>query len=470
MSSCRPIPSDTGQRDLPHQLSIYPVEKIVSDMPIEFKLPEVSDGVETAEVAEICVAVGDLIEAGQTVMEVETEKAVAEIDCPHQGRLIEIHVAVGDVIPVGAVLLTIEESVETPTAAPSLPSTKQPSASASQVVENEAKLDPPPTSTVTAPPSKVSPVVTAVGSSHRDNDPPAPAGPSTRKMARQLGVDLHQVVGSGPGGRITRDDIKAHVRHLMTREAPDATAIMAAPPLPDFSLFGPVERQRMSKLARTSAAHLSLAWRNIPHVTQHILVDVTDLEVARRNYMKTFGQNGPKVTMTAIAIKAIVGVLQQFPHFNASLDPSTDEIVLKRYYHIGVAVDTEFGLVVPVIRDADQKNILELAAELDEVAQKARHRKLDMADMQGGTFTITNLGGIGGTAFTPIVNYPEVAILGMSRSHRQLQLVDGVPVERLMLPLSLSYDHRVVNGADAARFVVRLSQYFQSIFHLLLAR
>ena len=184
-------------------------------MLIEFKLPEVSDGVETAEVAEICVAVGDLIEAGQTVMEVETEKAVAEIDCPYQGRLIEVHVAVGDVIPVGAVLLTIEESVETPIAAPSLPSTKQPSASASQVVENGAELDPPPTSTATAPPSKVAPVVSAVASSHRDNEPPVPAGPSTRRMARQLGVDLHQVVGSGPGGRITSDDIKAHEQALL---------------------------------------------------------------------------------------------------------------------------------------------------------------------------------------------------------------------------------------------------------------
>lgn len=439
-------------------------------MLIEFKLPEVSDGVETAEVAEIYVAAGDLIEPGKTVMEVETEKAVADIDCPHQGRVVTVHVAVGDAIPVGAILLTIEESVETPAAAPSLPSSERPPASAQEVVENRAEPDPPPTSTVTAPSSKVARAVSASEFSRGDYEPPAPAAPSTRRMARQLGVDLHQVVGTGPGGRITADDVQAHVRQLTMRAAPDVTATTAAPQLPDFSRFGPVERQRISKLARTSAAHLSLAWHIVPHVTQHILADVTALEAARRNYMKTFGQNGPKVTMTAIAMKAIVGVLKQFPHFNASLDPSTDELVLKRYYHIGVAVDTEFGLVVPVIRDADRKSILELAAELDEVAQKARDRKLDMADMQGGTFTITNLGGIGGTAFTPIVNYPEVAILGMSRSHRQLQLIDGVPVERLMLPLSLSYDHRVVNGADAARFVVRLSQCFESIFELLLAR
>ena len=212
---------------------------------------------------------------------------------------------------------------------------------------------------------------------------------------------------------------------------------------------------------------MSLAWRTIPHVTQHDLADVTEIEAARKAYMQGVGKNGPKITMTAILIKACIGPLKMFPHFNASFDAGSNELILKQYYHIGVAVDTEYGLVVPVIRDCDQKSILEIADEITGIAQSARDRKLSMNDMQGGTFTITNLGGIGGTAFTPIINHPEVAILGMSRSVKQLELKDGQPVERLKLPLSLSYDHRVINGADAARFIVRLSHALSDFMALL---
>ncbi|MFZ9089734.1 MAG: 2-oxo acid dehydrogenase subunit E2, partial [Planctomycetaceae bacterium] len=232
--------------------------------------------------------------------------------------------------------------------------------------------------------------------------------------------------------------------------------IVQAAPMPDFSKFGPIEKQPMNRIFRTAASNLHAAWVTIPHVTQHDLADITELEAARKRYVKG-NPNAPKITMTAIIIKAVVGALKAFPTFNSSVDMESGELIVKQYYHIGVAVDTPNGLVVPVIRDCDQKNILQVAAELSDIAVRARDRKLKAEDMQGGTFTITNLGGIGGTGFTPIVNYPEVAILGMSRSIKQLVMNNGQVDERLMLPLSLSYDHRAINGADAARFVVKLS-------------
>ena len=243
---------------------------------------------------------------------------------------------------------------------------------------------------------------------------------------------------------------------------------MVEPPLPDFSKYGEVERVPFSKLQKTSANNLSLAWQIIPHVTQHDLSDITETEALRKRFVENAAKGSPKVTMTVLAMKAVVACLKEFPNFNSSFDSSKGEIVQKKYFNIGIAVDTPNGLVVPVVKHVDQKSILELAAELTELATKARDRKLQLADMQGGTFTITNLGGIGGTSFTPIVNYPEVAILGMSRSQKQLQLADGHVVERLMLPLSLSYDHRVVNGADAARFTVKLCNMLSSAFSMLI--
>jgi pyruvate dehydrogenase E2 component (dihydrolipoamide acetyltransferase) len=290
--------------------------------------------------------------------------------------------------------------------------------------------------------------------------PPAPAGPATRRLARELGVDLHRVTGTGPGGRITPEDVQGYVRQLTSGAlrvpaAAPAAGGVAVPPLPDFSQWGPIERRPMNKIAKTTAANLSVAWQTIPHVTQHELADVTELEAGRKRHSQNKG--AAKITMTVLALKAVVAALKQYPHFNASLDTTTNEVIHKQYYHIGVAVDTEQGLLVPVIRDVNQKSILEIARELDALATKARDRKLAMSDFQGGTFTITNLGGIGGTSFTPIVNYPEVAILGMSRAKQQLVVVDGQPEVRLMLPLSLSYDHRVVNGADAARFIVKVA-------------
>ncbi len=434
-------------------------------MAIEFKLPEVSEGVETADVAAILVSEGDTITANQIVAEVETEKALAEIECPHAGRVTKVHVSPGDTIPIGATILTID--AEAPAEAPA---EKEPDAAPVAQKESESATEPAPAAasqekTPAKPTEASAPAVVAPAVSAEDR-PPAPAGPATRRMARDLGVDLYDVKGSGPGGRITQEDVQNYVKQKLSAPASSGGPV-TAPPLPDFSEFGPIRRERLNKIGRMAAEHLTRSWNVIPHVTQQDLADITDIELARKQFLQGTGKNGPKVTMTAIAIKAAVTALKAFPKFNSSLDPETMEIVYKDYFHIGVAVDTENGLVVPVVRDADQKSLLEIASEVVELAVAARDRKLSMENMKGGTFTITNLGGIGGTGFTPIVSYPEVAILGMSRGQKELKLIDGELEERLMLPLSLSYDHRVVNGADAARFIVKLSALLSDPFTLL---
>lgn len=418
--------------------------------PVEFRLPEVSEGVTKVDVASVAVKVGDTIASGAVVCEVETDKAVAEINCPHAGTITAVHIKPGTTIPIGELLLTINASSGVPVAS-SAPA-PAPKAAAEVAAPKAAP----------APVASAAPASPAAALAARPDGPPAPAGPATRRLARKLGVNLKLVKGSAAGGRITIEDVEAYVRDRMAQPSVPAAAsapgfgIVQAQPLPDFSKFGPVEKQPMNKIFRTAASNLHAAWVTIPHVTQHDLADITELEAARKRYVKA-NANSPKITMTAIMIKAVVGALKAFPNFNSSVDMVSGELVIKQYYHIGVAVDTPNGLVVPVIRNCDQKNILQVAAELTEIATKARDRKLKTEDMQGGTFTITNLGGIGGTAFTPIVNYPEVAILGMSRSINQLVLENGQVNERMMLPLSLSYDHRAINGADAARFIVKLS-------------
>ena len=438
-------------------------------MSIEFKLPEVSEGVESADVADILVSEGDTITANQIVAEVETEKALAEIECPYAGRVTKVHVSPGDTIPIGATLLTIdaEAPAESPVEA-------EPDDKPAAETETQAAPEPEKTAAKQAsePPKPHEPAATVTATSSAsvsessEDRPPAPAGPATRRMARDLGVDLYDVKGSGPGGRITQEDVQNYVKQRLTAPATSAGPV-AAPPLPDFSEFGPTRRERLNKIGRTAAEHLARSWNVIPHVTQHDLADITDIELARKQFLQGTGKNGPKVTMTAIAVKAAVTALKAFPKFNSSLDPETMEIVYKDYFHIGIAVDTENGLVVPVLRNADQKSLLEIASEVVELAIAARDRKLSMENMKGGTFTITNLGGIGGTSFTPIVSYPEVAILGMSRGQKELKLIEGELEERLMLPLSLSYDHRVINGADAARFIVKLSALLSDPFTLL---
>jgi pyruvate dehydrogenase E2 component (dihydrolipoamide acetyltransferase) len=273
-----------------------------------------------------------------------------------------------------------------------------------------------------------------------------------RRLARQLGIDVHDVPGSGPGGRISSDDVMAYAKSVIGGAGREAAAPRRAPSLPDFSKWGEVEVKPMSAIRRAAAHHLVEAWR-APHVTQHDEADITSLEALRGRYAKRVEAGGGRLTVTAILLKLAAAALRRFPQFNASLDMAAEQVVYKKYVHIGVAVDTEHGLLVPVIRHVDRKSIVELAAELAQAAERARNRKLSTDDMQGGCFTITNLGGIGGTAFTPIINDPEVAILGVSRARTSPVYIDGQLQPRLILPLSLSYDHRLIDGAGAARFL-----------------
>ncbi|MBI5758168.1 MAG: 2-oxo acid dehydrogenase subunit E2 [Planctomycetales bacterium] len=439
-------------------------------MAIEFKLPSLGQGVTSVDVGSLLVAAGDTIDADQEVIEIETEKAVVPLPCPHAGKIVKLHVKVGDKVSEGAVLLTLEPIATATTAAPKAPVVQPvaPKVAPPTPVVESSKPIPVAASTpasVVSPAAVTAPVASTAPAS--DAAPPPPAGPATRRMARELGVELRRVKGTGPGGRITADDLHAFVRHSLGSASPlvATSGAIVIPPLPDFTHFGPIERQPMSKLGKASAANLSLAWQIIPHVTQHETVDITELEASRKRFAQAEG--APKVTMTVLAMKAIVAALKSFPQFNSSYDATSGDIVFKRYFHIGVAVDTEHGLVVPVLRNVDQKTVLALAAELTDLSHRARSRRLQISDMQGGCFTITNLGGIGGSFFTPIVNYPEVAILGMSRATQQYVIRNGQPEIRLMLPLSLSYDHRVINGADAARFVVKLSGLLSDPFQLL---
>jgi len=434
----------------------------------QIKLPEVSEGVESVDIGEILVNEGDTIEAGQELMELETDKAVVPFEAPVGGTIVKLLVSAGDSVKIGQPLMEIEES-----GGGGGSSAPAPAASAAPAAEEQQPATPPAeappakqAAPAPAPPAAASQTIPPVAAAET-GAPPPPAGPATRRLARELGVDLRQVSGSGPGARITIEDVQAYVKSRLEAAASGgAGGGIAEPPLPDFSKFGATERERMNKLSRTAVQNLSMAWNVIPHVTQHDQIDITDTENHRRQFVEKM-KDGPKVTLTALAIKASVVALKEFPKFNSSLDSSTGEIVYKKYYHIGVAVDTPNGLVVPVIRDCDKKSVLQIAADLTDLANRGRERKLDISEMQGATFTITNLGGIGGVAFTPIVNWPEVAILGMSRSQKQLAIVDGELSERLMLPLSLSYDHRVINGADAARFVARLGRILSDPFQWL---
>jgi pyruvate dehydrogenase E2 component (dihydrolipoamide acetyltransferase) len=434
---------------------------------VEFCLPHVSEGIDAVDVAAVSVSVGDTIDADAVVCEVETDKAVADINCPHAGKITAVHIAAGDTIAIGVPLISIETvGAKTSGAAATAPAAT--AASASSQSEQPQGEQPPKSAPVKTHQVPTTPRPTPT--SAVDRRPPAPAGPATRRLARKLGVDLYDVKGSARGGRITIEDVEGWVKERLTSGVPGAAGqpgvgIVAATALPDFSQFGPIEKQSLNKIFRTAASNLHSAWVTIPHVTQHDLADITELESARKRYVKA-NPNAPKITMTAIMIKAVVAALKAFPNFNASIDMQSGELIVKKYYHIGVAVDTPNGLVVPVIRNCDQKNVLQVAADLSEMAGRARDRKLKTEEMQGASFTITNLGGIGGTAFTPIVNHPEVAILGMSRGQKQLVLEDSMVVERLMLPLSLSYDHRAVNGADAARFIVKLSSSLSNFFEL----
>lgn len=415
---------------------------------LEFTLPELGENIRTATIVKVLIAVGDTVENDQAVLEVETDKATIEVPSSIAGKVTEVLVAEGDVTPIGAVIFRVSGSVAAPAATPAA----QPAAvqTAAPVVA-EAKTEFVPEVTKPAEAPKVIAV---------ENQPPilqnaAPAAPSVRRLAREIGVDVNQIKGSGPGGRILLDDVKAYSKllHQQRNEVQHIRAEQHQQPLPDFTKFGEVERQAMSNIRFKTAEHLSHAWHTIPHVTQFDKADITALEEFRKSYAKTAEKEGVKLTVTAILVKIIASALKKFPQFNSSVDMMTKEIIYKHYFNIGIAVDTDFGLIVPVIKNADQLNVIEISKEMNALAEKARNKKTSIADMQGGCFTITNLGGIGGTAFTPIVNAPEVAILGVSRGSIEPVYINGKFEPRMMLPLSLSYDHRVIDGADGIRFL-----------------
>jgi pyruvate dehydrogenase E2 component (dihydrolipoamide acetyltransferase) len=305
----------------------------------------------------------------------------------------------------------------------------------------------------------------AAGVEHRG---PVPAAPHVRRLARELGIDIHNVPGNGPGGRISENDVKLYAKSMITASAGTVSASthVKQPALPDFSKWGKIERVSMRGVRRKTAEHMWEAWSAIPHVTQQDKADITELEHLRTKFAPKAAEAGGKMTVTAIALKVCASALKIFPQFNASIDMEKEEIIYKQFINIGVAVDTDRGLLVPVIRDVDKKNIVELAAELTGLSKKARDKKLSPADMEGGTFTITNLGGIGGTGFSPIVNYPEVSILGLSRSTMEPVWMDNKFEPRMVLPLSLSYDHRLIDGADAARFLRWIAEAFEQPFLL----
>ena len=403
-------------------------------MATEFKLPDLGEGVEAGDVVGVLVAEGDTVEIDQGVVELETDKALVEVPSSVAGTVTKIHISAGDRVPVGSLLISVEEGEQQVSAEPEaeapVPAPKEEPASTAKA----------PAPTPSRPPAPTS------------NGDPIPAAPSTRRLARELGVDLTQVAGSGPGGRISQDDVKAAVRDRQT----GGIAPTAPVELPDFSRWGNIERQPLSKVRQIIAKNMSQAWQQVAHVTQFDRADVTDLEAFRQRNKEKTEASGAKLTPTVLALKAIITALKTFPQFNASLDAGANDIILKHYYNLGIAVDTERGLLVPVIKDVDRKDILELALELGDISNRARTNKIGLDELQGGTFTVTNLGSLGVGEFTPIVNHPEVAIMGLGRAREEATVREGRIEPRLIMPLALSYDHRVIDGADGARFMRKI--------------
>lgn len=462
----------------------------------EIRIPEVSDGVTAGTVISLAVAVGDQVEADQTLLEFETDKAVVEIPSPCDGTITSLNVAEGDTAEVGAVIMSIEPAgeaapeppapgEETPAPEP-LPTPASVPAPAPAAAEEDVPVATPamstqaaPAETPAAPPTSPLPPATNGTvdlSTQRRGEQVAPAAPSVRRLARELGVDIYQVQGTGPGGRISDADVRVFVKATLQRltgggavpsTQGEFAGLHAQRPLPDFAKWGPIRREKLSRIREVTADSMGYAWSTVPMVTQHDRADIGALEAFRKEYNRT-NREGIKLTMTAILAKVCAQALKTFPQFNTSLDLSSKELVYKEYINVGVAVDTPAGLLVPVLKGADGKGIETLALELDGVAAKARDRKLGPAEMEGGTFTISNLGGIGGTAFSPIVYSPQVAILGVCRSTTEPVWNGSEFVPTLQMPLSLSYDHRVIDGADGARFLRWICQALENPIHMMM--
>lgn len=421
----------------------------------EILVPDIGDFAEV-EVIEVLVAAGDTIAAEDSLISVESDKATMEIPAPEGGVVKEIKIAIGDKIAEGSLILMLEPSGE---AAP-----------AKETVTAKAAKPAPAPAPTPAPRSAPAPhKPSPTAGINEVSFAKAYASPSVRKFARDLGVDLGHVSGCGRKGRITRQDVQQYVKQALAQGTGGGGGLGVAPmPEIDFSQWGEIETQALSKINKLTGQFLHRNWVTVPHVTQFDEADITDLDAFRKTMAAEYKDKGVKITMLAFLMKAVVSGLREYPRFNASLDASGETLILKKYFNVGIAVDTADGLVVPVVQNVDRKSLVDIATELGVISQKARDKKLKPSDMRGGSITISSLGGIGGTKFTPIVNAPEVAILGVSR-HRMAPVWNGTEFEpRLMLPLSLSYDHRVIDGADGARFTTFLARVLSDARRLLL--
>jgi len=441
-----------------------------------FDLPDLGEGIHEGEIIEVLVSVGDQVEEGDDILVVETDKAAVDIPSPYTGEVMGIEVEPGDMVHVGDTIIRFsggeEEEEEAAEDVPPEEGPEEEAEEAAEEVEEEAAPEPPP-----------------------EREGPVPASPSTRRLARELGVDLHEVPPTGPAGRVTSEDVRAFAEQKeeekevaavppeetaperVPGEAPaEVPAVIPQdriPSLPDFTRWGEVERVPLRSVRRSTAKQMALSWSQIPHVNHQDKADITELEHFRQKHQERIEEKGGRLTPTVFAMKAVVAALKEHPRFNASLDPENEEIILKQFYHIGVAVDTDRGLLVPVIRNVDRKSITELSIELLELVERTRSGDASLDELQGGTFTITNIGILGGTGFFPIINFPEVAILGMARARWEpiVRRHEGGEFEtepRYMLPLMLTFDHRVVDGADAARFVNVVKDALESPENMLL--
>ena len=426
-------------------------------------VPDIGD-FEGVEVIEVMVAPGDSIAVEDPLVSLESDKAAMEIPSPQTGTIKAVKVSIGDRVSQGDLLVTMEVAAAAAEATTAEPA-EEPAPTPAAQPEKAAAPAPAP---VAAPAAAQRPPPVAPSPIDEAGFRKAHASPSVRKFARELGADLAQITGSGNKGRILKDDVTAFVKRVMTSAAAGGGLGVAPMPEIDFSEFGDIETQPLTKINKLTGQFLHRNWVTVPHVTQFDEADITELEAFRKQLNDEHKSEGVRVTVLAFLMKGLVSALKEYPRFNSSLDATGENLILKKYIHIGVAVDTPAGLVVPVVRDCDRKSLIELAGELITISARARDKKLSPADMSGGCISISSLGGIGGTAFTPIVNAPEVAILGVSRAQMKPVYKDGEFVARLILPLSLSYDHRVIDGADGARFTSFLNKVLSDTRRLLL--
>ncbi len=427
----------------------------------EFKLPNLGEGVESGDVVGVSVKAGDSVTKGQSMLEVETNKAVMDVPAPENASIVSVTVKTGDKVKPGQVVVTYE------VAAAGAPA---PAAKAVAPAAAPAKAAPVPApAPAKAAPGLRGPAENVPGASVQalvSSGAPVPATPAVRKFARELGVDLSQVSATGPQGRVLEEDVKAYVKRVVASGGAGGGGGISQPNMPDFGKWGAAEKHPLKGVRKATAEGMARNWALVPHVTQFDEADITGTEAARKNYMAARKGQPGKITMTILVIKAVTKVLAEFPQFASSIDMNKGELIQKGYRHIGIAVDSPNGLMVPVVRDTDKKSLSEIALEVEGLAEKVRSRKISLDEMQGGVFTISNLGGIAGTHFTPIINWPEVAILGISKAKPVLQMVDGQIETRTMMGLSLSYDHRAIDGADGARFMKRLCEVLSNPFEL----